>query len=121
LRRAKRDHPKFAKAEQFLEIALIARAILLEDENVAVAGKKSYAVFEGLLGLRLVQADFPLIADQGCRSLGQTGGNKRPKDIGPAERWIIAQQFLGYRGKTVALGWGNRNANLLDNRNRRAS
>jgi hypothetical protein len=73
LRRAKRDYLKFAQAEQILEIMLEGRAILLEDQDVAVAGQKSDAVFEGLLGPRLVQADFPLIADQGRRSLGQTG------------------------------------------------
>jgi hypothetical protein len=73
LRRAKRDHLKFAKAEQILEITLIGRTILFEDQDVSVAGQKSDAVFEGLLGLRLVQADFSLIADQGRRSLGQTG------------------------------------------------
>jgi hypothetical protein len=78
-------------------------------------------VFERLLGLRLVQANFPLIANQCSGSLGQAGANKRTKDIRPAERRIIAQQFLRYPGKTVTLGCGNGNANLLDNGNCRAS
>jgi hypothetical protein len=120
LRWAKRDHPEFVEAEQILQIILVGRAISLEDKDIAVAGKKSDAVLERLLGFHLVQADFPLVADQGRRALGQTSGNKRAEDICPAQRRIVAQKFPGHPGKAFALGRGNRDAKLLDNRDRRA-